>query len=61
MPTVELEKSGKPVDTTRNVSVEFFKRAKETFDPYDILSDRALGQRVAETIVRSVRKAGRNG
>jgi len=60
-PTVELEKGGKPVDTTRNVSVEFFKRAKETFDPYDILSDRALGQRVAETIVRSVGKAGLNG
>ena len=58
---VELEKGGKPVDTTRNVSVEFFKRAKETFDPYDILSDRALGQRVAETIVRSVGKVGRNG
>lgn len=61
VPATELETNGKPVDTTRNVSAEFMNLAKDLFDPYDILSDRALGQRVAEAIVRSITKVGRNG
>lgn len=60
-PTIKLETDGKPVDTTRNVSSEFLNLAKELFDPYDILSDRALGQRVAEAVVQTVGKARRNG
>lgn len=60
-PTIKFETDGKPVDTTRNVSSEFLNLAKELFDPYDILSDRALGQRVAEAVVQTVGKARRNG
>lgn len=61
VPATELATNGKPVNTTRNVSTEFMNLAKDLFDPYDILSDRALGQRVAEAIVRSIAKVGHNG
>lgn len=47
----ELKTSGKPVDTTRKVTAEFISCAKAVYDPFDILSERALGQRIAEGIL----------
>ena len=52
----EFETHGKPIDTTRNVSPRFVAVARETFDPFGILSDRALGRCVAETILRNAQK-----
>jgi hypothetical protein len=50
-PTNDLDISGAPVDTTRNVSPQFIEAAKALFDPFEILSDRALGRKIAETIL----------
>lgn len=55
-PTDPLETNGKPVDTTRNVSLHFFEKAKALFDPFDVLSDRAFGQRIGDAIIRTARK-----
>ena len=55
-PADQLIISGKPVDTTRNVSATFIEKAKSVFDPFDMLSNRALGQRIGETIIRSAAK-----
>lgn len=53
-PANELQTDGKPVDTTRNVSPQFINYANALFDPFDVLSDRALGRCIAETILRRV-------
>lgn len=58
VPTAPLETKGKPVDTTRTVSPEFIAKAKALFDPFDVLSDRAFGQRVGDAIIRMARKDG---
>ncbi len=55
-PADQLNTEGKPVDTTRNVEAEFIQKAKDIFDPFDMLSNRALGHRIGETIIRSVSK-----
>lgn len=60
-PADPLTTSGKPVDTTRNVSAAFIEKAKAIFDPFDMLSNRALGQRIGETIIRSVAKDHADG
>ena len=60
-PGDQLTTSGKPVDTTRNVSAAFIEKAKAIFDPFDMLSNRALGQRIGETIIRSVAEGHANG
>ena len=60
-PGDQLTTSGKPVDTTRNVSAAFIEKAKAIFDPFDMLSNRALGQRIGETIIRSVAKDHADG
>lgn len=57
----DLDASGKPVDTTRNVSTQFMETAKTLFDPFDVLSDRALGRKIAETIVSQIEKDGTDG
>lgn len=56
VPADPLKPNGKPVDTTRNVSTQFFEKAKALFDPFDVLSDRAFGQRIGDAIIRSARK-----
>ena len=50
----ELKTQGNPVATMRNVSPLFIEEARKTFDPFDVLSGRALGRRVAEHILRSM-------
>ncbi|MDD9908656.1 MAG: hypothetical protein OXR62_03095 [Ahrensia sp.] len=40
-----------PIETTRRVSPEFITTAKCIFDPFGILSDRALGRTMGETII----------
>lgn len=47
----ELKTDGSPVDTTRNVSPQFMEKAREVFDPFGVLSGRALGRAVAEHIL----------
>jgi len=56
VPADPLETNGKPVDTTRNVSPQFFEKAKALFDPFDVLSDRAFGQRIGDAIIRTASK-----
>ena len=57
----ELATKGKAVDTTKAVSPKFLRQVKELYDPFDVLSERALGQCVAEAILRSVAKEATNG
>jgi len=42
---------GALIETTRQVSPEFVTTAKSIFDPFGILSDRALGRTMGETII----------
>lgn len=39
------------IETTRQVSPEFVANVKSIFDPFGILSDRALGRTMGETII----------
>ena len=57
-PLDNLKVSGQPVDTTRNVSPQFVEAAKHLFDPFGILSDRALGRKIAETIISQIEGIG---
>lgn len=57
----ELKTDGKAIDTSKAVSVELLCKVKELYDPFDVLSERALGQRVAEAILRSCEKEATNG
>ena len=56
-----LATEGKAVDTTKAISADFLCKVKELYDPFDVLSERALGQRVAEAILRSCAKEATNG
>lgn len=47
------ETDGQPIDTTRNVEPDFIVNARKVYDPYGIISDRALGRIVAEAAIRS--------
>ena len=57
----DLDTMDTPIDTTRNVSPQFLKAAKTLFDPFGVLSDRALGRKIAETIVSQIGKEGSDG
>ena len=50
--------SGNAVETTRIVTLEFIQLAKSHFDPFDVLSNRALGQCIGEHILYQVTKRG---
>ena len=49
-PADPLTTSGKPVDTTRNVSAAFIEKAKAIFDPFDLKTQ--IGQSVENFIQR---------
>lgn len=51
-----LTTDGKAVETTRSIDSEFLKRARAVFDPFGILSDRALGQKIGEAIIGRAKK-----
>ena len=59
-PPDQLLTDGKPVDTTRNVTPQFIEAAKGVFDPFDMLSDRALGCRIGEAVIRATSEPGDN-
>lgn len=44
------------VETTRGVDIKFIEKARSVFDPFGVLSDRALGQRIGEAIIFRSRK-----
>ncbi|MGB7335704.1 MAG: hypothetical protein WBD01_07935 [Salaquimonas sp.] len=53
--------NGNAVETTRTVTREFIQLAKSHFDPFDVLSNRALGQCIGEHILYQVAKRGGDG
>lgn len=42
---------GKVIETTRSIDSIFLEKARAAFDPFGVLTDRALGQKIGEAIV----------
>jgi len=47
---LNYEAVGQAVETTRSVDPEFISLCRDVFDKFDILSNRALGQKIGEAI-----------
>jgi len=47
----EIGKGGQAVETNRSVSKKFLAKAKEVYDPFGVLSKRALGMKIGEGIL----------
>jgi hypothetical protein len=56
----EVGKNGEAVETNRSVSKEFLARAKEVYDPFGVLSKRALGMKIGEGILHQAKVRGSN-
>lgn len=44
------------IETTRLVSTQFYNKAAKRFDPFGLLSKRALGQKIGEAVINLIRK-----